>query len=124
MTSSPSELHERPFWLQGPCPAWCDQFHEDKLDSGDRRHVSDDVREVQLSTEDMNVHGQAPHKASDYRPTELAIYLDQHVREIGPRVVLDRLPRDRTKLHLLPPEARRIAQALLDMVTLAEETSE
>ncbi|ONI81617.1 hypothetical protein ALI144C_20170 [Actinosynnema sp. ALI-1.44] len=122
MSSTPAADGDRarPFWLHEPCPAWCDKFHEDNLDSGDRRHVSDEVREVQLSSEDMSVHGQSPHKASDYRPTELVIYLDQHVREIGPRVIVDQLPGDRTKLHLLPTEARRVAEALLDMVALAE----
>ncbi|ALG12478.1 hypothetical protein H4W33_003084 [Kibdelosporangium phytohabitans] len=83
--------------------------------------MSEDVWDVLLSTEDLRVAGQVPHKPSDYRPTELVIYLDQHVREIGPRVVVGQPPGDRTKLHLLPAEARQIAQALLDMVNLMED---
>ncbi|MBE1465124.1 hypothetical protein [Kibdelosporangium phytohabitans] len=73
-----------------------------------------------LSSEDLSVAGQVPHKPSDYRPTELVVYLDQHVREVGPRVVVGQLPGDRTKLHLLPAEARQVAQALLDMADLAD----
>nr|CEL17459.1 hypothetical protein [Kibdelosporangium sp. MJ126-NF4]CTQ91314.1 hypothetical protein [Kibdelosporangium sp. MJ126-NF4] len=99
---------------------WCDRLHEDNLDNGDRLHMSDDVRDVLLSTEDLRISGQVPHKPSDYRPTELVIYLDQHVREVGPRVVVGQLPGDRTKLHLLPAEARQVAQALLDVANLAE----
>nr|WP_042183018.1 hypothetical protein [Kibdelosporangium sp. MJ126-NF4]CEL15301.1 hypothetical protein [Kibdelosporangium sp. MJ126-NF4]CTQ95657.1 hypothetical protein [Kibdelosporangium sp. MJ126-NF4] len=109
-----------PFWLHGPCPTWCDEFHEADLDNGDRRHISDEVRNVLLSTEDMNVSGRKPHNPADYRPTELVIYLDQHVREIGPRIVVGQLPGDRTKLHLLPAEARQLGKALLDMAATVE----
>ncbi|ONI72744.1 hypothetical protein ALI144C_42820 [Actinosynnema sp. ALI-1.44] len=110
----------RPFWLHEPCPTWCDQFHEGDLDVSDRRHVSDDARTILLSTEDMKVRGQVPHKPSDYQPVELVIYLDQHVREVGPRIVFDQLPGDRKMVHLLPTEARRVADALLAMALLAE----
>jgi hypothetical protein len=109
-----------PYWLHGPCPAWCDQLHEDHLDGPDRRHMSA-TTEILLSTEDQTVLGEKPRQLTDYHPTELVIYLDQHVREIGPRVVMDQLPCDRGKLHLLPAEARRVSEALVEMAVLAEE---
>jgi Domain of unknown function (DUF6907) len=110
----------RPFWLDGPCPDWCDRLHEDHLREPDRRHVSSThAREILLSPEDLTVVGGKPHLAADYRPTELMIYLGQHVREIGPRVILGQLPGDRTELHLLPAEARRLGETLLHMATIA-----
>lgn len=99
-----------PYWLQKPCPTWCDQFHEPH--DPDRRHISTDhIREVLLSTEDAVGPGQ---------PAELVVYLDQHVREVGPRVILDQLPASRGRVHLLPAEARRLGQALLETAALAE----
>jgi hypothetical protein len=83
--------------------------------------MSSETREILLSTEDSTVLGEKPHQLSDYHPTELVIYLDQHVREMGPRVVMDQLPGDRGKLHLLPTEARRVSEALVEMAVLAEE---
>jgi hypothetical protein len=117
------EEDARPYWLHGPCPAWCDQRHEDHLNGSDRSHMSSKTREILLSTEDQTVLGEKPRQLSDYHTTELVIYLDQHVREIGPRVVMDQLPGDRGKLHLLPSEARRVSEALVEMAVLAEGDS-
>jgi hypothetical protein len=82
--------------------------------------MSSEAKETLLSTEDPTIVGGKPHQLLDYRPPELVICLDQHVREIGPRVVLDQFPSDRSKLHLLPGEARRVGEALVEMAVLAE----
>jgi hypothetical protein len=115
----------RPFWLHEPCPVWCDKLHEEHLDVADRRHISSGcMSEVVLSSEDPIVMGEKPHDLSDYFPTELAIYLDQHVREIAPRVIIDQLPCDRKKLHFLPTEARQVGEALIRLAAMATEDSE
>jgi hypothetical protein len=116
---------DRPYWLDEPCPAWCDKLHEEHLYVADRRHISSDyMREVILSTEDPVVIGEKPHDLSDYHPTELVIYLDQHVREVAPRVIIDQVPAGRRKLHFLPAEARRVGEALLRLATMAADEAD
>jgi hypothetical protein len=119
-----SAVTGRPFWLHEPCPVWCDKLHEEHLDVADRRHISSEcMSEVVLSSENPVVVGEKPHDLPEYFPTKLVIYLDQHIREITPRVIVDQLPWDRQKLHFLPTEARQVGEALIRLAAMATEDS-
>jgi hypothetical protein len=73
---------------------------------------------VVLSTEDP-----AYSTESDGCPLNcprLQTYVEQHVREIGPRVVIDQVPHGRTKLAFLPGEAIHLGQALIRLAAMAD----
>jgi len=70
----------KPNRADGPCPAWCDRDHpgwQDHMGVGWMCFVV-------LSTEDPVVDGERADGRPDYRPKELEIYLQQHVRKSAP----------------------------------------
>lgn len=112
----------RPYWLAEPCPVWCDKLHDEQAFEADRRHLSSGyLAQVVLSTEDPVVQGARLGDRAQYFPAELVLYLDQHVREVGPRVVIDQVPAERRQLYLLPVEARQVGEALIRLAGLARE---
>ncbi|TCO62774.1 DUF6907 domain-containing protein [Actinocrispum wychmicini] len=120
-TSDSADEDDLPYYLAGPCPPWCDRAHEDTVDDAERLHMSTGLMwEVMLVTEDPVKSDSEPHTLSDYFPPELAVYMDQHVREVSPRIAIDGLPAGRTQLHLLPAEARTVGEALIHLAEVAE----
>src|SRR5689334_4462984 len=92
------------------CPVWCDGCDC----ASDGLHISSEsVEYVVLSTDEPVKLGPKEF------PPELALYLDQHVEDADPRVVIDQLPDDRMKVRLLPTEALRIGRTLLRLAQLA-----
>jgi hypothetical protein len=80
---------------------------------------TDLMTEVVLSTEDPAAIGEKPHTLADYFPVELVVYVDQHVREVSPRVAIDGIPAERTQLHFLAAEARQVGEALIRLAEVA-----
>lgn len=104
MTSS-----NRPQWLTEPCPKWCATTH--RLDDlpDDRLHFSAWLRPVALTY--------AP-RVGDHRRV-LLVYVEQHVDEDGPRVVLTEEHGGQEELRLSADEACALGAALLHGRTIA-----
>jgi Domain of unknown function (DUF6907) len=81
----------RPFWLTGPCPAWCIEKHEEAEFPCDRRHAGE-YHAVALSMEDPFDAGwpakPGEAKASRWVPRELEAALEQDWREAEPHIVI------------------------------------
>jgi hypothetical protein len=56
--------------------------------------------------------------------TWLEIYLQQHVREVGPRIVIGQRPTGEPRIHLLPDEARHLGEALIRLASMADDDSQ
>jgi hypothetical protein len=107
----------QPYWADGPCPSWCDRDHPCC-----RQHMSTSwMCFVVLSTENPVVHKHGPGGTLDYVPKELQTYIEQDVREIGPRVVIEELLTGKPKLNLLPAEAIHLGEALIRLATMATD---
>jgi hypothetical protein len=111
-----------PYWADGPCPAWCDRDHP-----GSRKHLSTRwMCFVVLSTEDP-VHldvGRNDETEHVLVPKKFEIYLEQHFREVGPRVVMSQLPTGAPMFKLLPEEAQHLGEGLTRLATMAgDETT-
>lgn len=114
------EADERPpYWADGPCPAWCDRDHP-----GWRMHMSTGwMCFVVLSTEDPVTVDLGRDGVSEYVrvPKELEVYLEQHFREVGPRVVISQRPTGRPAMKLLPEEALHLGEGLIRLATMATD---
>jgi hypothetical protein len=99
-------MAQHPFWLDEPCPDWCDGYHDDRDLPADRRHVSGSQGGVRLTQAEAV-------EAADgqWVPQEIHLVLAQHVREIEP-LVLFRTRATATVWHLTLNEARDLAEAL------------
>lgn len=97
---------QHPFWLNEPCPDWCDGMHDARDLPADRRHLSGPQGGVRLTQAEAV-------EADDgsWVPQEIHLVLAQHVREIEP-LVLFRTRATATVWHLTLPEARDLAEAL------------
>jgi hypothetical protein len=107
---------DRQFWPDSPCPAWCDRDHpafREHLSSGWMCYV------VVLSTEDSVADGQGANGC----PQRMELYIEQDVREVGPRVVMGMLPTGRPRLGFLPAEARHLGEALIRLAAMAVDDS-
>ncbi|CAM3760623.1 DUF6907 domain-containing protein [Kibdelosporangium persicum] len=109
-----------PYWKTEPCPAWCDNLHEDSDFVDDRRHMSDWSAHIVLTTEEPTIVERTP--AGDgpwYVPFELVARLDQHVRDAAPLVIVHEAHCRIDELHLTPSEARQLGEALIRGADLA-----
>jgi hypothetical protein len=114
----------RPHWLVEPCPVWCDNLHEESDFVEDRSHMSEWVCHVVLSTEEPVVIDRQPDDTWSF-PCELMIYLDQHIGEVMPLVIVEEAHVGRKKLRLTPMEARQLGEALIrGSMTASENTAE
>ena len=109
-----------PYWQTGPCPAWCDNLHDDSDFVDDRRHMSNWSAHIVLTTEEPTIVKRTPDGDGPWcLPFELAVWLDQHVRDASPRVILHEGHRRIDELHLTPAEARQLGEALIGGADLA-----
>jgi hypothetical protein len=115
-----SEADKRlPYWADGPCPAWCDRDHP-----AWHKHMSTGwMCFVVLSTEDPVTVDLGRNGGKNYVPVpkELELYLEQHFREIGPRVVISQRPTGRPAMKLLPEEALHLGEGLIRLATMATD---
>lgn len=95
---------QRPLWQTEACPEWCAGDHKDTDAPVDRFHRSawSFSEVIALVTDSGGVY----------------VDVEQHVREIGPRVLLVHETDPAHRLSLLPEEAERLAQGLLEAAGL------
>lgn len=111
-------IEERPYWLPGPCPSWCLGDHDDMEDwpLDLRVHLSGSLQVVPLST--MDPIEVRVVESGRYRPWYLAVRVEQGLREIGPRIVLED-ETGTTKISFTPSEAQQIVDAVVDAIRIA-----
>ena len=107
-------LPRRPFWLTEDCPTWCTNDHQDEGCFEDRFHVAHWQAEVVLSLVDVPFEKQ---RFEDRGPEAFLLGVEQHVREVGPHIVVSR---DAWTVNLTIGEARQLAEALTTGADLAE----
>jgi hypothetical protein len=74
----------KPYWVDGPCPAWCDRDHPECRD-----HMSISwMCFVLLTTEDPVVDGKRADGRLDYHPKELELWQSPETVETPNRVIL------------------------------------
>ena len=104
MTTSPS-------WLVTACPKWCAANHRDDDLPDDRLHFSAWLRPVPLA----HAPRVGPHRRV------LMVYVEQHVDEDSPRVVLTEEHGGQQELRLTAEEACQLGAALLHGRTIVSE---
>jgi hypothetical protein len=109
-----SKSKNRPYWLNTPCPAWCGTKHRKHDLLGDRNHTSEWTKRLKLSLHEPD-RVVTEHQVFKSAP-EREVYLEQDVREVAPRVVVDGAGR----LKLTIAEAFKLARALTMAVNIAE----
>lgn len=84
----PKRLREKPaFYLDGPCPSWCQpNCHGDGLSGEDRNHTGRD-RKVKFVT--MDACTDLAHAVGDYWPANAHLWLTQGIRETAARLVME-----------------------------------
>lgn len=109
----------RPYWLPGPCPAWCayPEDHQPHDHPDDRVHMGC-TWDVTLTLEDPAVNlPRDPAGRIEVSIPHLDIYLQQGWREQEPRVELS--VNDEPGISLTLAEAADLAEALADLVRQA-----
>lgn len=118
----------RPFWIQEPCPAWCQpQLHEGQHHVADRGHRSRWDARFRLSLYSVEWKHFGAEETVDGQereytiPVELLVSLEQGHREAEPRVIVEpELRRDDIGgLNLTVAEARQLRDALSTALELA-----
>lgn len=98
----------QPTWLTEACPEWCGVTHRSDDLPDDRRHYTDWIRSVPLTyAQPVGAHERV-----------LLVYVDQHVTESGPRVVLHEEHCGQPELRLTADEACDLGAALLHARTI------
>lgn len=100
-----------PTWQTTPCPAWCKMTHTDGDFPDDRVHRPSHELAAVLLTANDPVHDQ------NSEPPILAVDLEQHAGETGPRILLGK--KHSPGFSLTPPEAVLLGRALLAAGQLA-----
>jgi hypothetical protein len=67
--------------------------------------------------------GDGGQRKYDHIPKELEVYLQQYVREVGPRIVVGLRPTGEPKVKLLPEEALHLGEGLIRLATMANNDS-
>lgn len=104
--------HRTPSWLTDPCPEWCAAKHREADFPDDRRHFSAWLRPVPLT--------HAPPVGKHQRV--LMVYVEQHVDDDSPCVVLTEEHRGQPELRLTAEEACDLGAALMHGRTVASDT--
>ena len=104
---------QRPFWLTGPCPAWCTTEHSDRDRPADRCHVSAPQGSVLLTQAEA-----VSAEDGSWKPQDVRITLAQHAREIDP-LIWCRGHGPAGAWHLTVTEAQELAAALARAVDAA-----
>jgi hypothetical protein len=107
---------KRPSWLTEPCPTWCavktSHREEDLLD--DRLHYSTWQRFIALPTAEPVMIGQPPTR----QQRQLIIYVEQHINEREPRVIVTDEHSDKQERRFNIDEATGVAVAMLHAVSI------
>ncbi len=112
---------DRPFWLAGPCPAWCKEPHRDGDHPDDRRHAGG-YHSVNLAMQDPYIAFPSKLKTgpgANWRPQYLAVALEQDWREVEPHMAIQYA--DDKYLALTLDEARELAADLSALVATGSE---
>ncbi|GAB3890156.1 DUF6907 domain-containing protein [Kibdelosporangium lantanae] len=116
MTPTPLVDEGRPSWPTEPCPTWCaaktTHRKDDLLD--DRYHFSSWKRIVELPTLPPVTIGNPPTR----HRRELIVYVEQHVSEDTPRVIITDAHTEDKERRLDVNEATGLAVALLRGVSI------
>lgn len=107
MTSTGASGSRRPFWLLTPCPTWCANTHRDEDLLEDRLHYSAWLRRVTLPNAEPVVTPDG-----ERHVVELMVYVEQHVDEPRPRVILTEAHRGIREFRLTVEEAQQVGAAL------------
>jgi hypothetical protein len=107
MTSTGAGGARRPYWLLTPCPTWCANTHRDEDLPEDRLHYSAWLRRVALPNAGPFVTGNG-----ERHVPELMVYVEQHVDEPRPRVIVTEAHRGIPELRLTIEEAQQVGVAL------------
>jgi hypothetical protein len=113
MSVSQNTSTETAYWQAVPCPHWCQAVHGNGDFDGDRIHYGEPA-DVPLSTADPIQGYEDDSRMGDF----LRVHLDQHYREAGPRVYVDRNEAS-TDYVLTLDEAEQLARTLLLLVAQA-----
>jgi hypothetical protein len=96
----------QPYWLDRPCPPWCQTGHRDDDDGMDRVHSSSRDPEIELTLEPrVKVE-------SETYPAHIGAVMSMHYREARPHINL--CVSDREEILLELTEARELARLLAD----------
>jgi hypothetical protein len=105
------------YWADGPCPRWCDNDHPVS-----RNHLSTFwICDIILSTEDPTI--ETVDNKRVHCPKKIQAYIEQNIREIGPRVVVREERTGEPEFSLLPAEALHLGMSLSRLGTMAAENS-
>jgi hypothetical protein len=109
-----------PFWMSGPCPAWCINSHSDGDHPGDRYHTSAE-QSVALTMQDpVEMFGFREARAgwgTAWEAPQLGVALEQGWREAEARVCVQYA--DDKYADLTLGEARELAGAITELVESA-----
>lgn len=99
MTRCPADVEPqqeaRPYWLGGPCPAWCTGRHRNTDQNEDRLHTGRTVQIVLTLADPQRIDIDSPEgreaRREEYRldnpePDEIGVGLYQHYRATEPEV--------------------------------------
>lgn len=120
-----SKSKKRPYWLDTPCPPWCDSdsMPHRKHDVGsDRRHHSKWSAKVKLSLEDAERTDLGrDYGGVFYSVPAREVYVVQYHREIEPRIVVEGgPPNSGSNFDLTIGEALKMIRVLTTAVDIAE----
>jgi hypothetical protein len=102
----PPGTAQQPYWLDRPCPPWCQRGHRDEDSGRDRAHSSGSAPEIELTLEPRVEVG------GDLFPAHIGAVMMMHYRDARPHACLSVSDREEVLLEL--PEARELAQLLAD----------
>lgn len=108
----------RPYWLAGPCPAWCEERHGDDDHIEDRRHVGGaDPIPLTLAAPTMYRTGTGRGDVA-FQPRVLMVEIEQGWRESEPEICLS--DDDSTVLRLTVAEFRALVARGIELVDGSE----
>lgn len=117
MTSS-----DHAFWLQQPCPTWCDGYHSAQDARCDRLHHSPWVFEMTCTLAPLDSHHDDEGSHAD--PPWMLLGIHQHAEAREPVVEVSINPGIPRGLDLSPKEAERLGKALLSACALIDGGSQ
>lgn len=107
----------RPYYLTGPCPAWCALDHDDvQWAAEDRRHGSAE-NEITLTAMPAIVDEEDGKVVIE--PRVLRASLEAHYREAEPRVNISHGEEADAAVYLTLAEAQELADNLLELIAAA-----
>lgn len=107
------------FWLDSPCPPWCDALHADNDHPEDRSHFSSWHGRVPLINEKVESFGDL--SKGPFQPEYVVVYIRQEVRDRSAAIWYG-LGETAKGWHLTPAEARTLAKALMEAASLTSTT--